>query len=149
MIALVSLGIVLASSLSALALLRLSASLHLRGLNSPREAVQGYTLWLSASLVLAVGSFLLGRGWRMRVGPLESRIPGLLAIVLPVAVVIGIAFLDTGDDLGGAAAFLAGGMLGVFIAPSSELRRHPARGIFAAWGALVLVAGTWSLLFLE
>jgi hypothetical protein len=153
-------GIVVSASLTVFVLWKVSAALRLRGLHSSGQGLSGLLAWIVSSGLLVAVALLLGREWRKRADPIRSASPALVALGLPVlAVVVVLSFqypkgwptwLDS--DLAGAIAILAGGMLGVFLFPSSAVDGRSGqvgRWSLCVWSVLVVVAGTASVLFLE
>ena len=103
---------------------------------------------------------LLGRAWRRRAGILSLTVPVVLAAGIPVLAVIFVLgfyypiwwprWLDS--DLVGVVAALSAGMLGVGLLPFAGDKGRSGGLAFillAAWRALVVAGGTWSVLFLE
>lgn len=160
--ALLALFVVVTSSIVATLLLDVSVRLHLRSIESPSNHRIGVVAWAAASGLLIAASGSAGLAWRRRVGHVRPVFPLLLAVLGPVLAVLGVAsfylpvawpaWIDS--ELVGVIAIISGGMLSLALAPTFLADRRSrlrliARSVLCLWGVVIVVAGTWAVLFLE
>ena len=161
-IAAVACVIIAVSCTSVVGLFRISESLNLRGLSSAREKQSGMVVWALATTLLVLAGYFLGKYFRTRLGPVRPVVPALIAIGVPIAAAIFALnfeyplwwprWLDT--EFVGTVLVLSGGVLAVLVFRSlagtaaSGISKI-ARALLGAWGTLIMIVGTWSVLFLE
>jgi hypothetical protein len=156
----ISAGILAVAGVAVAALWAVSSSLHLRSPASQTAGLLGLAAWGVVFCALVTSGLMLGRAWRTRAAPVQSAVPALLAIFLPiVAGILALSFQHPtwwprwfDSEFAGVIAILAGGILGVFLfiaSPVEGRSGRTGRWVLFAWSVIVLLGAPARCCFLS